>query len=72
VHHNEDMHYLNTCKGDFNDLRLLQYPSMRGRAYRMFMQLITTNFKAGATDQFTQAYCDKLEAYSVRRNKHGT
>ncbi len=68
--HHGDMRFLTACsKSDYSDLRLLQNPNIIDRAMRLITRLISTGFKAGATDHFVLGYSKKLAAYAETRNK---
>lgn len=66
--HHGDMRYLTATKeSDYSDLRLIQNPGGFDRFIR-YVQRFLFDKKSIATDHFIANYCNKLEAYALRRN----
>lgn len=64
--HHGDMRYLTLCKKDFSDLQLIANPPFFDRAY-WWLRRHWNNFKAGFHDHAIAKYCEKLEAYALKR-----
>lgn len=66
--HQGDMRYLTACKDDFSDLHLIANPPFFDRVYWWIIRHVT-DFKAGFHDHSIAKYCEKLEAYGLKRIK---
>jgi pimeloyl-ACP methyl ester carboxylesterase len=64
--HHGDMRYLTDCRDDRSDVRLVANPSGVERSLRIVKRLIA-DIRAGVRDHSISDYCEKLEAFAVKR-----
>ena len=64
--HHGDMRYLTACDDELKTLRVVSNPSLVDRAVSIVRRL-ATDIKAGFLDHAIAIYCDKLEAFAVKR-----
>jgi hypothetical protein len=64
--HHGDMRYLTACDDELRTLRLVANPSLVDRVVSIVKRL-AADIKAGVRDHAITIYCDKLEAFAVKR-----
>jgi len=64
--HHGDMRYLTDCREDCSDVRLVSNPNLVDRAVSIVKRL-AADIKAGVRDHAIALYCEKLEAFAIKR-----